>query len=248
MEYDWEFSGLIKCSEREKRECSQVAAQIITFAEKARREGLLALEDELQNIDLEFLRNAVRMVVDGTDPDIIRWMLEIRIYSGAYRGKELLKRCVAMEGALGIQQGDNPRILKAKLGVFFGDDFNFERWHELPFQKPGGESDLEELKGQPASMVASANFDAAILALDDRIIQEVLRELAQPILARAMKGSSGDAQIKLFRNMSQRAMTLIREDMDYMGPVDDPVVIEAQNQILSVIEKVTSATAGDVND
>ena len=240
MVYDWEFSNRIKCSDREKRECAQVAAQIITYAEKARRQGLLALEDDLQNIDLEFLRNAFQMIVDGIDPDFIRRMLEIRIFSGAYRGRELLVRCIAMEGVLGMQQGDHPRSLKAMLGAFFGDEFHFDRWCEQPSQQSGVEPNLEKLKGQPASVAASADFDESILGLDNRTIQMVLREVDQPLLTQAIKGSSGDAQIKLFRNMSKRAVTLLREDMDYLDPVEDSVILNAQNHIMNVIERVKS--------
>jgi chemotaxis protein MotA len=52
---------------------------IVTFSEKARREGLLALEDDLDELDDEFLRKGIQLVVDGTDPEIIRNIMETEL-------------------------------------------------------------------------------------------------------------------------------------------------------------------------
>ncbi|MCF7928024.1 MAG: motility protein A [Spirochaetales bacterium] len=46
--------------------------QLVTFSEKARREGLLALEDDISEVDEEFMQRGIQLVVDGNDPDIIR--------------------------------------------------------------------------------------------------------------------------------------------------------------------------------
>jgi chemotaxis protein MotA len=52
---------------------------IVTFSEKARREGLLALEDDLDELEDDFLRKGIQLVVDGTDPEIIRNILETEL-------------------------------------------------------------------------------------------------------------------------------------------------------------------------
>jgi chemotaxis protein MotA len=54
-------------------------AKLLSFSDKARREGLLALEDELDDLDNEFMKKGLRMVVDGTDASIIRTLLETEI-------------------------------------------------------------------------------------------------------------------------------------------------------------------------
>ncbi len=55
--------------------------QIVSFAEKARRDGLLALEDDMDQLDDKFLKKALQLVVDGTDPEIVRKVMEIEIAS-----------------------------------------------------------------------------------------------------------------------------------------------------------------------
>jgi chemotaxis protein MotA len=56
-----------------------IVTKLMSFSDKARREGLLALEDELDDLDDEFMKKGLRLVVDGTDAAIIRDLLEIEI-------------------------------------------------------------------------------------------------------------------------------------------------------------------------
>ena len=53
----------------------KIISTMVSFSEKARREGLLALEDDLEEIGDEFLRKGIQLVVDGTDPEIIKSIL-----------------------------------------------------------------------------------------------------------------------------------------------------------------------------
>lgn len=77
-----------------------------------------------------------------------------------------------------------------------------------------------------------------ILSLDDRSIQRVLREVDNNELAVALKGSNEDVQNVIFNNLSKRLATMIKEDMDFMGPVRLKDVEEAQQKIVNVIRKL----------
>ena len=61
--------------------------RIVAFAEKARREGLLALDAEVGEIEDEFLRKGMQLVVDGTDPELVREILEAEIDGMEHRHK-----------------------------------------------------------------------------------------------------------------------------------------------------------------
>mgnify|MGYP001258250173 FL=1 len=83
-----------------------------------------------------------------------------------------------------------------------------------------------------------------IVLLDDRSIQKVLREVDTQELAKALKGVDAEVQEKIFRNMSKRAASLLREDMDFMGPIRLRDVEEAQQKIVNIIRKLEDA--GDI--
>lgn len=53
----------------------KLITDLVAFAERARREGLLALEDNLDEVENEFMRKGIQLVVDGTDPEIIKSIL-----------------------------------------------------------------------------------------------------------------------------------------------------------------------------
>ncbi|MFQ3619994.1 MAG: flagellar motor switch protein FliG [Spirochaetales bacterium] len=77
-----------------------------------------------------------------------------------------------------------------------------------------------------------------IVMLDDRAIQKVLREVDTAELAKALKAVDSEVQDKIFRNMSKRAATLLKEDMEYMGPIRMKDVEEAQQKIVAIIRKL----------
>ncbi len=77
-----------------------------------------------------------------------------------------------------------------------------------------------------------------ILILDNRSIQTVLREVDNNELAIALKNANEDVQRVIFDNLSSRLATMIREDMEFMGPVRLKDVEDAQQKIVNIIRKL----------
>ncbi len=80
-----------------------------------------------------------------------------------------------------------------------------------------------------------------ILLLDDRAIQRVLRDVDNNDLGIALKGANEEVQNVIFKNMSKRLSAMIKEDMEFMGPVRMKDVEEAQQKIVGVIRKLEDA-------
>ena len=77
-----------------------------------------------------------------------------------------------------------------------------------------------------------------ILLLDDRSIQRVLRDVDNADLELALKSTTEEVQNVIFRNLSKRLAAMIKEDMDFMGPVRMKDVEEAQQKIVGIIRKL----------
>jgi len=77
-----------------------------------------------------------------------------------------------------------------------------------------------------------------ILLLDDRAIQRVLRDVDNSDLGVALKGANDEVQAAIFKNLSSRLAAMIREDMEFMGPVRMKDVEEAQQKIVGIIRKL----------
>jgi flagellar motor switch protein FliG len=81
-----------------------------------------------------------------------------------------------------------------------------------------------------------------ILSLDDKSIQRVLREVDNNELAVALKGATEEVQNVIFNNLSKRLAAMIKEDMEYMGPVRLKDVEEAQQRIVNVVRKLEDSS------
>ena len=83
-----------------------------------------------------------------------------------------------------------------------------------------------------------------IVMLDDRAIQKVLRDVDTQELSKALKSVDAEVQDKIFKNMSKRAAAMLKEDMEFMGPVRLKDVEEAQQRIVSTIRRLEDS--GDI--
>lgn len=77
-----------------------------------------------------------------------------------------------------------------------------------------------------------------LVTLDDRSIQRVLREVDLKDLALALKTASEDVTNRIFKNISKRAVEMLKEDMSLMGPVRLRDVEEAQQKIVNIIRQL----------
>src|SRR3954468_19503048 len=68
-----------KAFSAEPLELGSKVTEIVGYAERARREGLLALEDEIAGVSDDFMRKGLQLVVDGTDPNLVRDVLDSEI-------------------------------------------------------------------------------------------------------------------------------------------------------------------------
>ena len=77
-----------------------------------------------------------------------------------------------------------------------------------------------------------------LLNLDNRTIQKVLREVDQQTLALALKNEDAELQNKIFQVMSKKAAQMLKEDIEFLGPVHLKSVEEAHREIIQVVYRL----------
>lgn len=77
-----------------------------------------------------------------------------------------------------------------------------------------------------------------VITLDDRSIQRILREVEGKTLALALKTASDELAQKIYRNMSERAANMLKEDLDFLGPVRLRDVEVAQQSIVNIVRRL----------
>lgn len=83
-----------------------------------------------------------------------------------------------------------------------------------------------------------------IVNLEDRAIQRILREVDTKDLAMSLKGTKEDVKEKIFKNMSERAQEMLKDEIEYLGPVRAREVQEIQSKIVGIIR--TLEVAGEI--
>jgi|HigsolmetaAR201D_1030396.scaffolds.fasta_scaffold05528_2 flagellar motor switch protein FliG len=77
-----------------------------------------------------------------------------------------------------------------------------------------------------------------LIQVDDRSIQEILRAIPSERLLVALKGADEALRVKIFKNMSQRAAEMLKDDLEALGPVRLSEVEAAQKEILAIVRKM----------
>lgn len=102
--------------------------------------------------------------------------------------------------------------------------------------------DLEKTQPTLAGEVKASLFTFEdIVTLDKIDVQKVLRDVANDVLALALKGSNDDIKNFIYENLSNRAVDNLKEELEFMGPTRLSAVEEAQQEIVGVIRKLDEA-------
>ena len=100
-------------------------------------------------------------------------------------------------------------------------------------------SEIEEESAQMAEDIRNLMFVFEdIKGLDDRAIRELLKEVSNEELTQALKGASEELREKFFKNLSERAATMIQEDLEIMGPIRLAEVEGAQQNVVKTVRRL----------
>jgi flagellar motor switch protein FliG len=100
-------------------------------------------------------------------------------------------------------------------------------------------AEIEETSSSMAEEIRNLMFVFEdVKGLEDRSIREILKEISNEDLTMALRGATDDMKALFFRNMSERAGNMIREDLEIMGPTRLSDVEAAQQNIVKVVRKL----------
>jgi len=261
-----EFYQLIKAKQYLEQGGLEYARQLLETSLSANEadEILKAVEQSIRSTPFSFLKKAessnLLTFIQEEHPQTIALVLahleskqaaEVLAGLPAAKQLEVVRRIATMEHT-------NPDIVKE---VEKGLESRLAAIVVQKYEKTGGveavaemlnladrateKSILDALGEEDADLVENIRrlmfvFEDLIL-VNDKGIQQVLKEIDNEVLALALKTASDELKDKIFRNMSERAATLIKEDMEYMGPVRLSDVEQAQQKIVDVVRRLEEA-------
>ncbi|EQA64742.1 flagellar motor switch protein FliG [Leptospira alexanderi] len=164
---------------------------------------------------------------------------------------EVAKRIATMDRVSPDVLREVERVLERKLSTLASEDYTSAGGIDSVVEilnlvdRGTGKTIIEALEEEDPELAEEIKkrmfvFEDIVL-LDDRAIQKVMREVDNSDLAKALKSVDTEVQEKIFKNMSKRAANLLREDMDFMGPIRIKDVEDAQQKIVNIIRKLEDA-------
>jgi len=235
-----------------------------TFGSEKAFDILNRLQTSLQEVPFQFLKKAdpaqISSFIQDEHPQTISLILAHLAPQTAAIVISALPQNVQGEVVMRIATMDRTppeivreveRVLERKMAAVFSQGFTFaggvkdvaeilnrvERSTEKSIM-----SELGERDPQLADEIARLMFTFEdVVNVEDSGIQKTLREIETKDLALALKTANEEVQNKIFRNMSERAREMIKEEIDFMGPVRLRNVEEAQQKIVSVIRRLEEA-------
>ncbi len=205
----WMDSGSV--AELIKNEHPQIIASILVHLERDQASEILSFFSDRVRNDV-VLRIAT---LDGIQPGALRELNEVlaKVLAGADNVKK-----AAMGGAR----------TAAEILNFMGTA------HETTVIEA-----VKEYDGDLAQKILDEMFVFEnLLDVDDRGIQSLLREVQSESLIVALKGASEELREKIFKNMSQRAAEMLRDDLEAKGPVRVSEVEAEQKEILKIVRRM----------
>ncbi len=194
-----------------QQEHPQTIALILAYLEPMKASIIL------QNLPVEIQSDVARRIatMDRTSPDVLR---------------------------------EVERVLEKKLSTLSSEDYTAAGGVESIVEilnlvdRSSEKSIIESLEEDDAELAEEIKkrmfvFEDIVL-LDDRAIQRVLREVDSQELSKALKSVDVEVQDKVFKNMSKRAAAMLKEDMEFMGPVRLKDVEDAQQKIVASIRRL----------
>lgn len=239
MQYDAEFCRQMRVSNSEKRDCLALISDIIYLANSARNYGLLSLGKAAEENQLFLLRKGLQLALDGVKTSTARTILELYIFSADYTGKDLLERCIILEGVIGILEGMHPKLLKELLLSFLGEadhdrykeEFDIEEIEKL-------EAYLKDVEKKPAASESAAELSKLLQSLDDTATTQFLQDINTDELATVIADLNGDVQIKLFNNLPKRGAFLMLDAIKQQNSLDAREMEEALEKVVAIINEL----------
>jgi AraC-like DNA-binding protein len=238
--YGIDILNNIICDKDDKREALLTLDKVLELSKKARAYGLASLESDTDNIQSAFFRKAIWLIVDGTEPEIVKDSLMNYTLSGGNTGKELLVHLLIIEGIISIQCGMHTHLIREKLASFFGDSFIAEMEQHYGMEPEMIDARVNQyiLENQDEVSLRKecSLLEDPFIRMSERSLQRLLRDIDFETMAYALKGASVHIRVKVLRNVSPRHAVRIIDELDICENLTDVQINDAQKYILETMK------------
>lgn len=233
MEFERMIFEQINAKAIEKNQYLPTVKLLLQYSIQAQMKGLLMLEDIISEMKDPFLANGIQFIVDGTDPDLVREILQRKIIVSDESPERIFECCILLEGILSIQRGDFSSVFLGVMQSYMGYNSEFEKeFLQIP------EKEIEKIFEYTPTEI-STKFCKILESMHDRAIQKTLRQFELRQIVSALSNVSPDVIKIILRNLSPRVGRSIKQNFPNTRILE--FCDKSQKKILTVIFKLMEA-------
>jgi hypothetical protein len=234
MFFDMILADRAKCSISEKKECIQAARLIYSLADKARLDGIPALEEEIERQDNPAARNAIKLLILGAGARDLRETVSAAVYYSGLSGKALLENIIIAAGIISIHAGDSLDILKYKMASLLaeaGDDFLLQIEEDRIEEFRGYLKGLDDVNSLSAE---TELLEELLIKKDNKTIQKMLQQADSDDLCLSLSGASGKSRKRVLENVSEKVGIYLTEKIAENSGAQISEIVKAQKRIIKI--------------
>lgn len=229
---------------------TDAAVDIVMISRIARREGLLCLEKFVEDHESVFAKWLARLVVDGTDSELLSEMAVNEYWMRASEGALAMVDYMYIRGMLFIQEGLNDRIIVDFLQTLIPQGLRSEYQTKLQVKLNALEEKKRKENAEKLACIRPIFHDEAVIEkihilenkiykFSDRTMQRVVIDLDNYCAGICIYAMSKESRKKILDNMSSRYAGEVIDDIVHFVSIEEQEVLKYIEEALNVINKLS---------
>ena len=230
---------------------------LVEIGETFRNEGLLAIDDIVENIEEDFpnsrsMKNLLIYVSYGYDPELIEEMGLSHYFAKNLEAFEAIQYLLIIYGILAIQSGGEEKYVRDRLLALLpcdAENLYIKERQELLSTPEAQEKEMNDrlsqcYYGSIATKPGEKDYyklkaaSEAICAIDDENMKRVIKDIDRNELIYALRGISGEARQRILSNMPILAAIKVIDNMEHSGPARMTDLVQCSMNIYALIVKL----------
>ena len=233
--------------EDERRLLIDTATDMLTLSKSVRRDGLLSMEEAVQDWDSGFGKQLVHLIVDGTGPDRLLELASNIYWTENPQGVQAMVDYFYLRGMLFIQAGEQEYLMTETFRTLIPKKWQQEYVEEIEsIEKSAKMRHQEEIAGKfvdidpvlhNADTIENVRaLEEKIEAFSDRAIQRLVRDVDNHYLADCVYVVNQQIRQKVLSNVAKRLAYVIMEEIVNAGDRNEETVNESILKVVGIID------------
>lgn len=233
-------------TEDEQRILIDTASDVLTLSKKVRRDGLLSMEEAVQDWDSEFGKELAHFIVEGTDPDRLLEPASNLYWIENPQRVQAMVEYFYLRGMLSVQSAEPESMIAETLRTLIPKNWQRKYVEEIEkIEKSAKMRHQEEIAGKLADtypIFNNADTVENVRALEDKIeafsnrdIQRLVRDIDNHSLADCVYAVNQQNRQKVINNVSKRLAYVIMEEIVRTGDRNEEAINESILKVVGII-------------